>query len=505
MDPVVPRARTIVVENGRILQVGNGRDATDFWSQNAKEMNLKGRTVVPGFIDPHCHLLAYAEGFMTLNLRPQNNVRSISDIQERIRQLSCNLKEGTWIRGKGYNEFYLTEKRHPVRLDLDVAAARHPIKLTHRSGRAHVLNTLALQLAGISKETADPAEGLIDRDFETGEPTGLLYGMNDYLAERIPRIDREEMEQGIKLANRELCSLGITSIHDASPRNDSERWKTFQQWMDQSLLRLSVTMILGKEGFKEYQRQTFPPPSEKDQLRLGGVKIIVHETTGQLSPTQEDLNEMVLTIHKSGLQAVMHAIEGKALEAACNAVEYALRRAPKTDHRHRIEHCSVCPPPLASRLASLGVRVVTHPSFLYHNGERYLRLVPEPNLRHLYPLATLMKHGVNVAASSDSPLVPANPLLGMYSAVSRKAKNGELILPQEGISAMEALHMHTDYAAEISFEEASKGSIMPGKLADLVVLSGDPTELPVDEIKDIEVEMTILNGEIVWDKGNCEL
>ena len=193
-------------------------------------------------------------------------------------------------------------------------------------------------------------------------------------------------------------------------------------------------------------------------------------------------------------------LKGKPIEAACDAIEYALQKSPRPDHRHRIEHCSVCPQPLASRLASLGVRVVTHPSFIYHNGERYLRLVPEPNLQHLYPLATLMKQGVRVAASSDAPLIPANPLLGIYSAVSRRTKNGELLLLQEGISVMEALRMHTDYAAEASFEEAIKGSIMPGKLADLVVLTGDPTGLPVEEIKGIEVEMTILNGEIVWNK-----
>lgn len=500
MNPALPRARVVAIKDGKILYVGGDKYAGESPGTGSEVIDLKGKTVLPGFIDPHCHLFAFAEGFITLNLRPQNNVRSISDIQERIRRTSSGLAEGAWIRGKGYNEFYLIEKKHPNRWDLDAATANHPIKLTHHSGRAHVLNSLALKLACISQETADPPEGLIDRDVETGEPTGLLYGMNGHLAERIPRIDREQIKQGIRLASRELCSLGITSIHDVSPRNDLDRWETFRQWIDEGLLKLRVNMIMGREGFKAYQRHPFPPSERADQLRLGGAKIIVHETTGQLTPKQEDLNEMVLNIHQSGLQVVIHAIEGKPIEAACDAIEYALQKSPRSDHRHRIEHCSVCPWSLASRLASLGVRVVTHPSFIYHNGERYLRLVPEPNLQHLYPLATLMKQDVKVAASSDSPLVPANPLLGIYSAVSRRTKNGELILPEESISVMEALRMHTDYAAETSFEETIKGSIMPGKLADLVVLSGDPTELPVDKIKDVEVEMTILNGEIVWDK-----
>ncbi len=208
---------------------------------------------------------------------------------------------------------------------------------------------------------------------------------------------------------------------------------------------------------------------------------------------------MVHDVHEAGLQAVLHAIEGKAIEAACDAIEYTLGRSHRSDHRHRIEHCSVCPEPLARRIASLGIRVVTQPSFIYYNGERYLKTVPDVNLKHLYPIATLMKHGVKVSGSSDFPIVPPNPMMGIYAAVSRKAENGDVVLPEESISALEALRMYTDYAAEVSYEEMIKGSIMPGRLADLVVLSDDPTKLPPDEIKDIRVEMTILNGEIVWD------
>jgi predicted amidohydrolase YtcJ len=226
----------------------------------------------------------------------------------------------------------------------------------------------------------------------------------------------------------------------------------------------------------------------------------VHETTGQLSPSQEELNEIVLQIHRSGFQAVLHAIEERTIEAACCAIEYALNKVPKSDHRHRIEHCSICTPSLAKRLASLGIRVVTQPSFIYYNGERYLRTVPSKNLKHLYPIATLIKYGVEVAGSSDCPIVPANPLMGIYSAVSRRAENGEFVLPEERISSLKALQMYTTFAAETTFEETTKGSIAPGKLADLTVLSGDPTGLPIEETKDIKVEMTILNGEIVWNK-----
>ena len=500
MDPAFPRAQLVAIKNGRILSVGRNKDLDELRQKKTKVINGKSKTILPGFIDVHFHLLAFAESLVTVNLKPQNNVRSISDIQAKIRELSQELPPGTWIRGRGYNEFYLTEKRHPTCWDLDVATSLHPIKLTHRSGRAHVLNSLALKLVGISKETEDLPEGLIDRHIETGEPTGLLFGMGDHLSKTIPPIDHRQMEYGIKLASAELCSSGITSIHDASPRNNFKRWEMLQRWKDDGLLKPRISMILGVEGFNEYRKNKFSAQVGENQLYPGGVKIIVHETTGQLSPSQEELNDIVFQIHRSGFQAVLHAIEERTIEAACRAIEYALKKMPRSDHRHRIEHCSVCTPSLAKRLASLRIMVVTQPSFIYYNGERYLRAVPSKNLKHLYPIATLIKNGVEVAGSSDCPIVPANPLIGIYSAVSRRAENGESVLPKESISPLEALQMYTNFAAKTTFEETIKGAIAPGRLADLIVLSGDPTELPIDEIKDIEVEMTILNGEIVWDK-----
>lgn len=259
-------------------------------------------------------------------------------------------------------------------------------------------------------------------------------------------------------------------------------------------------MMLGKEGFREYQRHRFPAQVDENQASMKGVKIIVHETTGQLSPDQFELNEMVLNVHRSEFQAVLHAIEGEMIEAACHAVENALQKSPRPDHRHRIEHCSVCTSSLAKRIASLGMMVITQPSFIFYNGDRYLRTVPGSNLQHLYPIRTLMKNNVVVAGTSDCPIVPPNPLVGIYSAISRRTDRGQSILPEEGIPAIEALKMYTEYAARAAFEEKLKGSITPGKLADLVVLSNNPTKLPVDEIKDIKVEMTILDGEVVWDK-----
>lgn len=500
MDPAFPQAQMVAIQDGKISAVSSNENIADLKKRNTKLIDCKGRTILPGFIDAHFHLFGFAESLITLNLEPQSGIHSISDIQKKIGEQSQQLPPATWIRGRGYNEFYLAEKRHPNRWDLDSVTTIHPIKLTHRSGRAYVLNSLGLKLVGISKETGDPPEGLIDRDIETGEPTGLLYGMGDYLGKAIPPLAPKQIELGIKLADRELCALGITSIHDVSPRNNLDRWKLIQRWKKDGLLKTRVRMMLGKEGFEEYHRHHFPAQLDENQVSIGGVKTIVHETTGQLSPDEFELNEMVLNVHRSKLQAILHAIEGKTIEAACDAVEYALEKSPRSDHRHRIEHCSVCTPSLAKRIGSLEVMVITQPSFIFYNGDRYLRTVPDSNLQHLYPIRTLIKNNIVVAGSSDCPIVPASPLIGIYSAISRKTEKGLSILPKEGISPVEALKMYTQYAARAAFEEKIKGSITPGKVADLVVLNGDPAKLPTDEIKNIKVETTFINGEVVFDK-----
>ena len=228
LDPAHPQAEVVVIHSGKVLSIGQNWELEKSRCGNSKIIDCRGKTIVPGFIDAHIHLSSFAESLVTVNVGPQDNVRSISDIQSKIRHVSQKLPSGSWIRCGGYNEFYLKEKRHPTRWDLDLATSIHPIKLTHRTGHAHALNSLALRLTGISRETSDRDGGLIERDISTGEPTGLLYGMGDFLSKAISPLDSHQLEHGIKLANRELLSWGITSIQDASSRNDIERWKLFE-------------------------------------------------------------------------------------------------------------------------------------------------------------------------------------------------------------------------------------------------------------------------------------
>jgi predicted amidohydrolase YtcJ len=495
-----PKAELVAVQNGNIVMTSGNEAFNELRGTGTKAIDCHGKTVLPGFNDAHCHLVAFAESLLTPDLSP-SAVHSIPDIQDKLRKLSQDLSLGSWIRARGYNEFYLTEKRHPTRWELDEATASHPIKLTHRSGHAHVLNSLALAIAGISNETPEPPGGMIERDLETGEPNGLLYGMSDYLAKVVPPLDDSELEHGIELANERLLSLGITSIQDASPHNDLRRWQMFQRWKGQRKLRPRVNMMLGAEALSQYRKQGFASSTGDSQLRLGAIKIILDETKGQLNPPQIELNQKVSEIHQSGLQVALHAVEETTVEAACSALEYALQRLPRTDHRHRIEHCSVCTPEMAKRLASLEAVVVTQPAFVFYSGQRYLKTVPHGQLKHLYPVATLTKAGLKVAASSDCPVVPPNPLTGIYAAVSRMTETAQHFSPEESISPLQALLMYTECPAYACFEEAIKGSVVPGKLADLVVLCGDPTQVAPEDIKDLEVEMTIVGGQIVWRRG----
>jgi predicted amidohydrolase YtcJ len=500
MNPALPRAGFIAIKDGVVMAVGRENAINLHRDRETRLINCAGRTIVPGFIDAHLHLRGYAENLLTLNLEPRQGVRSISDIQRKVRQHARNAPPGSWIRGRGYDEFHLAEKRSPSRTDLDGATTTHPVSISHRSGYAHVLNTFALRLIGISNETGDPQGGLIERDLETGEPTGLLYGMGDFISQSIPSFTEDELAHSMQRAGNSLCQLGITSVHDASSRNTVERLRVARKWKDDGLLKQRVNMLLGVKGFDECRERGVVLPENNRYFRTTGVKVITDETTGRLNPDQSELNAIVLRIHESGYQAVIHAIEEQAIAAACSAIEKVLRESPRHDHRHRIEHCSVCRATLAQRIASLGITVVTQPSFIYFNGERYLETVPKEDLEHLYSIGTLMKNGVSVAGSSDCPVVPANPLTGIYAAVTRKSETGKPVAPEEGITAYEALCMYTIGAARAGMDETITGSLVSGKAGDLVVLTGDPTSLPEEEIKNIEVEMTIIDGEIVWEK-----
>ena len=497
LDPRQPTAELVAIKGGKIWLVAENEELEQAKGAKTRVIDCQGKTVVPGFNDAHCHIFSFIRNLLSLDLSP-SSVSSIAEIKAAIRQRVQNTSPGKWLNADGYNEFYLAEKRHPNRWDIDEVAPKHPVILAHRSLHACVLNSLALSLAGITIETPDPVGGLIDRDLNTGEPTGLLFEMLGYIREKVaPPLTEEELAEGMTLASQHYLAYGITSLQEATVTNGLSEWQIFHQFKDK--LKSRVYMMFGIDALSQFQEVGLAMGAGDSQLRLGGVKVMLHEATGQLQPSPAELNEQALSVHRAGFQLAIHAVEPSTVEAAIAALEYAHSHSPQAGRRHRIEHCSVCPPQLLERLSKLRAVVVTQPPFIYYSGERYLATVPANQLPWLYRIKSFLDSGLVVAGSSDSPVVPDNPLVGIYAAVTRKAESGQQLLPQECILAEQALALYTINAAYASFEEGVKGSITPGKLADIVVLSNDPTRLPPEQIKDIRVEMTIIGGKVVWE------
>ncbi len=500
MDAVKPSAKLVAITGDRISLVTDNDELESVADSNTRVIDCQGKTAVPGFNDAHLHLFSLLRKLLSIDLSPPA-VSSIADIKEAIRRRVEDTPRGTWLSGTDYNEFYLAEKRCPNRWDIDEVAPDHPVVLSHRSLHACVLNSLALSLAGINRETPEPPGARIERDLSTGEPNGILVEMLGYIrGEVMPPFSDAELDRAFTLADRHFLAYGITSLQEATHRNDLNRWQIVRRYKDAGTLRSRVSMMVGPGTRIEFQEAGLISGTGDEHLRMGAVKIMLGEAAGQDELTQEELNSLVLECHQAGFQLAFHAITESAIGAAIAALEYVNDHSPVTGRRHRIEHCSECPPYLLERLKKLGLVIVTHPSTIYYNGERYLATVELGQLPWLYRIRAPMESGIIIAAASDAPVIPVDPLAGIYGAVTRRAASGQLLLPEEAVTPQQALAMYTVNAAYASFEEDIKGSIAPGKLADIAVLNDDPTRVHPERIKDIRVEMTIIGGEVVWER-----
>jgi predicted amidohydrolase YtcJ len=481
----------------RIAWVGPERDLAGLSPRRTKVIDCRGGTVVPGLIDAHCHVLAYASSLLAVDCGP-NALGSISDIKTAIRGRARSTPPGGWVRGSGYDDFSLVEKRHPTRWDLDEAAPGHPVKLNHLSGHACVLNTAALSIAGISIETADPTPGVIDRDPRTGEPTGLLLDMNEYLQDRVPRLGDAELDQGLRLANRRLVSRGITSVQDAGAFNSVEEWDRFVRLKSEGRLEPRVTMMAGARRLDGFLDRGMGFGWGDDHLSLGAAKVMLTATSGRLSPDRDELRHIVAEARRHGFQVAVHAVEAEAVEVAIEAQSLDIGPATDEVRRDRIEHCSECPPELLAKLADSGLIVVTQPGFIFESGRRYLSEVDGATLPWLYRAGSLVEAGVTMAAGSDAPVADPDPFAGMYAAVTRRARTGEPVGVEERVGAETALRMHTSGGAYAAFQETDRGTIEAGKLADLAVLDRDPTAAEPTEMPETGVMMTVIGGRVVW-------
>ena len=499
MDPALPFASLVAVKDGKILFVGRDGEFELVNGPGTKVIDCRGETLIPGFIDSHCHIFSFLRNQLTVDISPAA-VHSIEDLKTAIRHKVAVTPPGQWINGSDYTEFYLMEKRNPTRWDIDEVAPNNPVILSHRSLHACVLNSKALELAGITNESPEPPGGSIHRDPNTGEPDGLLFDMLGYIRYKVmPPLSETELEKGAATANQRFLSMGITSLQDATVSNEINRWRTYRRLKENGILKSRIYLMTGIEHINEFRDAGLGFRSGDDSLRMGGLKIVLGEATGRLHPSQPDLNRYVLEAHHEGCQVAIHAVQPPTVEAAIDALEYAISAMPSRDHRHRLEHCAECAPPLFERIKKLGVIISMQPPFLFYSGERYLAEIPADDIRWLYRVKSFLDAGMVVAAGSDTPVVPNNPLVGLCTAVVRKAATGQVLAPGERVSPERALALYTRNAAYASFDEKVKGSITPGKLADLVLLSDDPTKVEPERIKEIKVEKTILGGEVVWE------
>lgn len=493
------QAELIAIKNDKILAVTNNSDLDSLSGPLTRLIDCQGMTVIPGFNDAHCHPIAQAITLLQIDCSPFN-VKSMIDVKNQIRKRAQVTPQGKWLRAAQYNEISLIEKRHPTRWDLDEAAPDHPVILVHYSAGTCVLNSRALQLVGITRDTPDSVGGRINREPISQEPDGIIFGRNPNVQKGVPPVDNEELEKGVKLASLQYLSYGITSLQDTGWNNTLDHWHAYQSFKSkEGLLPNRISMLIGSAALEEITDYGLSMGSGDNQLRIGGVKIALDESTGHPHPPQEDINHHALKAHLAGFQLAFHVHDQYNLRASLAALKLVLRESPRPFHRHRLEHCMVCTPDLLEPMAKLRPMVVTQPSFLHYSGEDFMRTVPPEKLHCLFPISSYDRTGLQVALSSDSPMMPSNPLIGIYTAVTRKELQGKVLAIEEGISPRAALRMYTHGGAYASFEEGIKGSITPGKLADLVVLSSNPDQVEPEELKEIKVMMTIINGKVVWE------
>ena len=499
LEPGQPSANSVAIKNSRILAVGQLDEMAPLIGPETRRLDCQGMTLMPGFHDAHCHFRALASRFLDLDCSP-NKADSISEIKNLVAQKARNTAPGQWIRAFGYDEDSLAEGRHPNRHDLDEATPVHPVRLEHRTGHATVLNSRAMLLLGLTRDFEDPPDGVIVREEETGQPTGLFLEMSSQIRRMMAYYRRkEEFVQGVSQANSLLLSKGITSIQDAGANNGPEQWETFRRLKETGKLTPRVTMMTGLGRGRELDLHNSQQPLSVADLRVGATKVMITLTTGCLQPSKEEMIERAIDLHGQGVQLAFHAVEAEAVLAAAQAIMVAVRTHQRPDPRHRIEHCSEAPAEVIEAVRASGALVVTQPGSIHHNGAKYLSKVDASLIPHLYPLVSLVEAGIPWAASSDAPVVPVEPLLHVYSAVTRRTAEGRLLGKGQAIAVEEALNAWTIGAAYSCFQENVLGSIRVGKYADMVLLDRDPTQVYLEEIKDLKVMMTIVGGKIVWE------
>lgn len=495
MNPKQPVAQALAIKGNKIIKVGTNGDIEPFIGDNTRVLHLEGKTVLPGFIDTHIHVADYGRCLMWLDL---TGAKSIADLQQLIKEKAKTMLSDRWIIGQGWNETRFTEQRPPTVAELDEAAASNPVILYREAAMICAANTKAIQLAGVTEQTQPPAGGAIDKT-----PEGKLAGVfrdtaANLIWQAVPEPTEDELLEATAYASQKIFQAGITSINWLVI-SESEL-SIIQKLHEQDRLLFRVNVVV-PEALLE--KAVALKSKSNEILRVGGAFIVTDgyldskeaalqkpysddpANSGKMLLSEEQLEAQVKRALAFGVQPVIHAMGDKAIDTTLGVIE----RNKKDGVRFRIEQAAVLNMPLIKRLKQQGAVVTIQPKVItteFAVWSANQRLGNRARLLH--PLKTLLDEGVNVAAGSDCPMEPLSALLGVEEMVTRQS------YPEQRLSIDEALRLYTVNAAYSSGEEAAKGSLEEGKLADITILSKDLSEVPTGEIKDVAVDFVVLNG-----------
>ena len=516
MDAAQPRAQAMAIDSasGRILAVGDNDEVRRNADRHAELVDLRGRTVLPGFIDAHIHLLDAAYRAHHIDATGCINEDAVADL---VRQRAAQTPPGQWILGGQWDKNLWPGQQFPGRASLDAAAPAHPVALWSKDGHLLWVNSLALQRAGITAETPEPSNGAILRDgadnptgiLQEEEATGLVYRVID---RRDPVLTRALTQRILK----ELQRCGITAIHDIEGR---DALRLFQQLCDEGELGVRVRMILPRHVLPELRAIGLQAGFGDDMLRLGGIKIFADGTLGSqtaamlqsfennpgnrgiLTIPEQEMKETVRAAAEMGISIAIHAIGDRAARVALDAIEQA--RGFAIGHgrlRYRLEHVQLIAPEDLRRMRRLGVIASVQPFHAVADrdiAERYWG----KRHRRAYAYRTMQQMGIPLAFGSDAPVEIFDPLRILYAATTRNdsaTPQRPPWLPDQALPVAQALWAYTLGAAYASAEEESKGSLSVGKLGDAVVLREDILSMPQEKMAENGVQATILGGKIVY-------
>lgn len=497
----------VAIKDDRIVAVGSEQLLTEFVAPTT--INLEGRFVMPGFIDSHTHLRGNPERYIDLT-----ETTSIEEIKDLVRDKVQEIGAGEWVTGYGWSEDFMAEGRRPLRADLDEAAPDSPVILTRAGGHSAVVNSVALRRAEVDENTPQPEGGVIEVGAD-GRLNGVIRERQEIVGQLVPEATNEDVRDSLISVLEEQLSFGITSFTHANASIEAwPEWEYIYRTRRGQLPRASIQVFW--EGAAAMDAFGMKSGDGDEFLRVGPIKIFVDggftgpaaytkdpykgeaEYRGKLSIDPAELTTTIRELNAAGWQAGIHAIGDAAIELTVDELAAALDATPRVDHRHYLNHFTVMPSSATmTKMAEYGIAITQQPNFTYTLEGRYVDYLDGDRVEHNNPLRTPMNHGVNLAISSD--ILPIGPMVGLYAAVTRKGMSGRVFAAEEAISMMEALQAYTLFGAWLSFEEDLKGSIEPGKLADLIVLDQDLLTVAPEKIMDTKVLQTWLGGRLVYE------